>query len=245
MPRRYIRFSLKEANLRICSEQAPLICREVVRLRAVLEDYIARQPVFRTSLEPIELLDDAPEICRRMARAALPCGVGPMAAVAGAVAEMCAEGALAAGAAEAIIENGGDLYLASPDRVVVGLYAGNHPLSGRLALGFPAGVLPLAVCSSSGRFGHSLSFGDCDLATVVARDGALADAAATVAANAVKTVDDVEPALERVMAIPGVTAVLIVKGEKVGVAGDLPELLKANDPRFAGKACHVVEDYSR
>jgi uncharacterized protein len=241
VPRNYIRFSLKEANLRICSEQYPLVCREVVRLRGVLEDYIGRQPAFRTSLVPLELLDDAPEICRRMARAALPCGVGPMAAVAGAVAQACAEAALAAGAREAIIENGGDIFLASPDRVVIGLYAGNHPLSGRLALAIPPERLPLSVCSSSGRFGHSTSFGDCDLATIVARDGALADAAATLAANAVKAEEDVEPTLERVMAIAGIEAVLIVKGGKVGVAGDLPELLRAEDPRFAGKACHVVE----
>ena len=242
MPRHYVRFSLKEANLRICSDQYPLVCREVVRLREVLERYIERQPGFRTSLVPLELLDDAPEICRRMARAAHPCGVGPMAAVAGAVAHLCAEAALAAGAREAIIENGGDIFIASPRRVVIGLYAGNHPLSGRLALAIPPERLPLSVCSSSGRFGHSTSFGDCDLATIVARDGALADAAATLAANAVKTEEDVEPALERVMAVPGIEAVLIVKGSKVGVAGDLPELLRAEDPKFAGKACHVVEE---
>ncbi len=240
--RRFIRFSLKEANLRICSEQGPLICREVVRLRQTLEAYIERQPEFRSSLVPIELLEDAPEICRRMARAALPCGVGPMAAVAGAVAHLCAEAALAQGATEAIIENGGDIYLASRTRVVVGLYAGNHPLSGRLALGIPPERLPISVCSSSGRFGHSFSFGDCDLATIVARDGALADAAATLAANSVRSTADVEPALKKVMAIDGIEAALIIKEDRVGVAGDLPELLRAEDPRFAGKACHVVDE---
>jgi hypothetical protein len=94
------------------------------------------------------------------------------------------------------------------------------------------------VCSSSGRFGHSLSFGRCDLATVVAGSGALADAAATLAANCVRTGDDVEPTLERVMAIPGIEGVLIVQDDRVGVAGDLPRLVQCADPDFALKTRH-------
>jgi ApbE superfamily uncharacterized protein (UPF0280 family) len=154
-----------------------------------------------------------------------------MAAVAGAVAEMCVEAALAAGAREAIVENGGDIFLAATEPVVVGLHAGEHPLSGRLALRIPAERLPLSVCSSSSRFGHSMSFGDCDLATIVARDGALADAAATMAANSVRREADVEPSLQKVMEIPGIQAVLLIKGDRVGVAGDLPELTRSGHPR--------------
>ena len=164
-----------------------------------------------------------------------------MAAVAGAVAHAAAEAALAAGADEAIVENGGDTWIASPGEVTVGLHAGEHPLSGRLALRIPPDRLPLSVCSSSGRFGHSLSFGDCDLATVVARSGALADAAATLAANCVRTTDDVETTLERVMEIPGVEAVLIVKDDRVGAAGSLPPLVKCADPDFALKTRHRKE----
>ena len=149
-----------------------------------------------------------------------------------------AEAALAAGAGEAIVENGGDTWIASRAGITVGLYAGEHPLSGRLALRIEPDRLPLSVCSSSGRFGHSLSFGDCDLATVVARSGALADAAATLAANCVRTVDDVEPTLERVAAIPGILGVLIVKDDRVGVAGDLPPLVKCEDPDFVLKTRH-------
>ena len=173
-----------------------------------------------------------------MAEAARACGVGPMAAVAGAVAQAAAEAALAAGAGEAIVENGGDTWIASPREVTVGLYAGEHPISGRLALRIPPDRLPVSVCSSSGRFGHSLSFGRCDLATVVAGSGALADAAATLAANCVRTVDDVEPTLERVMAIPGIEGVLIVKDDRVGVAGNLPRLVQCADPDFALKTRH-------
>jgi hypothetical protein len=121
----------------------------------------------------------------------------------------------------------------------VGLFMGSHPLSGRIALEIDPARLPLSVCSSSSRFGHSLSFGDCDLATVIARDGALADAAATLAGNSVKTAADVQPALERIMAIPGIEAVLLVKDDRVGVAGDMPPLVRCEDPAFEGKAFHA------
>jgi uncharacterized protein len=231
----WVTFEFKDARLRVWCSRADLVIEEVKRLRGLLDAYIARQPAFQSSLEPLELLPDAPEICRRMAAAALPCGVGPMAAVAGAVAQMCVEKAVAAGAEEAIVENGGDIYIASRRPVSVGLYAGDHPVSGRIALAFPAGRLPVSVCSSSSRFGHSMSFGDCDLATVVSRDGALADAAATLAGNSVKSADDVEPALAKVLAIPGVQGVLIIRDGRVGVAGDLPPLVPCADPGFAGK----------
>ena len=74
--------------------------------------------------------------------------------------------------------------------------------------------------------GHSTSLGRCDLATVVARDAALADAAATQAANLVTTADDVDRAIERIAAIEGVEGVLIVKDDRVGLAGHLPPLVK-------------------
>jgi ApbE superfamily uncharacterized protein (UPF0280 family) len=239
-PRRYTTFSWKEADLRICSQRTDIIISEVKRLRAELEAYISRHAEFHTSLEPIMLLPDAPEIALRMAAAAEPCGVGPMAAVAGAVAEMAAEVAIAGGAAEAIIENGGDIFLHSPDFVVIGLYAGANPLSGRLAFHIEPVDMPLSVCSSSSRFGHSLSFGDCDLATVVARSGALADAAATLTGNCVKTPADIEPTLRRVTAIPGILGVLIIKGDRIGVAGALPKLVKCVDPALEKKAFHPV-----
>jgi ApbE superfamily uncharacterized protein (UPF0280 family) len=92
--------------------------------------------------------------------------------------------------------------------------------------------MPLAVCSSSGRLGHSFSFGDCDLATVVARDAALADAAATLAGNLVRRESDIPAALERVAGLPGVAGLIIVKGEKVGMAGRLPRLVRHADARY-------------
>jgi len=72
-----------------------------------------------------------------------------------------------------------------------------------------------------------MSLGRCDLATVVAKDAALADAAATQAANLVRTPEDIDPALERIMAIRDVSGVLIVQDDRIGLAGRLPQLVKA------------------
>jgi len=236
--REYHSFSFKDANFRICTTRLQAAQRQIRRQRRLLDAYIVRQPEFLQAMQPLALLADAPEVARRMAAAAAAVGVGPMAAVAGAMAQMAAEAALADGAQEAIVDNGGDLYLASPEPVLVALYAGDHPLSGRLAFRIPAGRLPLSLCSSSGLMGHSQSLGECDLATVVAVDAALADAAATLAANLVRRAEDVQGALERVAGIPGVQGLLIVKGERVGVAGDLPELVRHEDPDTGEKIPH-------
>jgi uncharacterized protein len=233
--RTYERFTYKDAALRFCCPRGDLIRAELVRQRTILERYIRLHPEFATTLEPLELLDEAPEIARAMARAAELTGVGPMAAVAGAMAQACAVTALAGGADEAIVENGGDLYLASPKEVMVGLFTGDHPLCGKLALRVLPGRMPLSICSSSSFLGHSLSLGSCDLATVVASDAALADAAATLTGNLVKSPGDVEPTLERVRGIPGVQGVLIVKDRRVGLAGEVPELKRVRDPKFLEK----------
>jgi ApbE superfamily uncharacterized protein (UPF0280 family) len=233
--RYYQRYTYRGANFRLASSHSQVILREIRRQRRILEAYIQRHPEFASALEPLPLLPRAPEVARRMQAAAEATGVGPMAAVAGTMAQLAVEAARAAGAAEAIVENGGDIYLDSPETVTVALYAGNHPLSGKLALRIDPHSMPLAVCSSSGTMGHSLSFGDCDLATVVAPDGALADAAATLAGNLVKTPEDIPGVLERIAALAGISGLLIVKGDKVGLAGNLPDLIRHSDPGFTDK----------
>jgi ApbE superfamily uncharacterized protein (UPF0280 family) len=224
--RTYRRFVHREAALRICCDTFDIVAAEVVRQRQILGDYIRRQPEFQSSLVPLELLADAPLIARRMARAARLAGVGPMAAVAGAVAQFAAEAAAAAGAKEAIVDNGGDIYLIAVEPVVVSLGTGTTQLADRLAFLLEPGDMPVSICSSSGKMGHSFSFGRCDLATIVAKDGALADAVATQAGNLVKTADDVDAALERIAQIPGVDGVLLVKDDRIGLAGRLPQLIK-------------------
>jgi ApbE superfamily uncharacterized protein (UPF0280 family) len=224
--RTYSTFTYREAVFRICCEKFDAVTAEIVRQRLILEDYIVRHPEFRRSLEPLELLAGAPEVAQDMARAAKIVGVGPMAAVAGAMAQRAGLAALDAGAHEVIVDNGGDIYICAVEPVIIGLMTGTADLGDRLAFSLKAEDTPISICSSSGKMGHSFSFGECDLATIVAKDAALADAAATQAANLVRTVDDIDAALEKISAIEGVDGVMIVKDSRVGLAGKLPPLVR-------------------
>jgi ApbE superfamily uncharacterized protein (UPF0280 family) len=222
----YRTFTYREAVFRICCDKFDAVTAEIIRQRQILEDYIFRHPAFQQTLEPIELLAGAPKVAQSMVRAAKLVGVGPMAAVAGAMAQVAGQAALDAGAREVIVDNGGDIYIRTVKPAIIGLKTGTADLGDRLAFSLKPDDTPISICSSSGKMGHSMSLGDCDLATVVAKDTALADAAATKAANIVKTVDDIDPALEGITGIEGVGGVLIIKGDRVGLAGKLPPLVK-------------------
>ncbi|MCI0498171.1 MAG: UPF0280 family protein [Planctomycetales bacterium] len=230
MNRIYRTFTHKEAVFRIsCDADCfDAVTLEIIRQRKILENYICRHPEFARSLEPVKLQPDAPQVALRMAQAAQGVGVGPMAAVAGAMAQLAVEAGLAAGAHEVIVDNGGDIYLQTAESVAIGLYAGKSQKINQLAFVLQPQDTPVSICSSSGRMGHSMSLGQCDLATIVAKDAALADAAATLAANIVKEVTDVEPALNRVTSIEGVEGVLIVKEGRIGLAGKLPPLTRTS-----------------
>lgn len=226
--RTYRNFSYKDAGFRICCDSFEVVTGEIVRQREALEEYIAGNPDFVKSFCPVALGGGAPESARRMSSAAWLVGVGPMAAVAGVMAQMAAEAGLAAGDSEIILENGGDIYLKTVKEVTIGLYAGPGSAGNGLSFRVLPEDTPLSICSSSGRMGRSTSLGKCDLATVVAEDAAIADAAATRAANLVNEVDDIEDALIRISGIAEVQGVLISHQGRMGMAGRLPELVEAS-----------------
>nr|WP_320010833.1 UPF0280 family protein [uncultured Desulfobulbus sp.] len=227
--RTYRSFSWKESNLRVCCREFDLVTRAVVDHRRQLERYIARHPEFQTSLVPVALLKNAPEAATRMAAASQLTGLGPMAAVAGTLAQLGVEAAMAAGLDEAIVENGGDIFIHSATPITVGLYAGENAIAGKLAFRLEPGRLPLALCSSSSKMGHSLSFGRCDLATVIAKQAALADSAVTLVCNLVKSAGDLDSVLSDVGSIVGIEGIFVVHSGKVGMWGDLPDLVRNED----------------
>jgi len=206
-----------------CDLSAP--AAEIVRAcRTDLNAYIARDPSFAEALAPCAIPDDAPEIVRAMAAAAQLAGVGPMAAVAGAIAERVGRG-LAAHSRHVIVENGGDIWLQGDCERTVGVFAGQSPLTGKLAVRLTADLMPCSICASSGTVGPSLSFGKADAAIAIAGSGALADATATALGNAVKTSDDIAGALELAQRIPGLFGAVIVIGSALGAWGRV-ELIK-------------------
>ena len=188
------------------------------RHRAAIESYIRSHPRFATSLQPIEARTHAPDIAKGMARAAAAAGVGPLAAVAGAIAEAVGLDLLQL-TDEVIIENGGDIFLSTRSRRTVGLYAGRSALTGKLALVLEPEDTPLGICTSSGSFGHSLSFGAADACTVLARPAALADAVATSLANRIRTASDLAAALTASAIPEGVSGVVATIDGQVAVWG--------------------------
>lgn len=231
----FLSFKHRQANFRISSSAYKPAVNSIIKNRTLLDEYIRRDPVFKTSLAPVELKPGAPFIVQRMHQASLLTGVGPMAAVAGIFAELAGQEALAEGIDEVVVENGGDIFLKAKEPVYIGVYAGDSPLSGRFAFRIDPASTPLGICSSSGTLGHSFSFGKCDLATVFSRDTALADAAATLAGNLVSKIQDIDSALEWVGNIPGILGVVIIKEERIGMLGSVPELVKQEDPKILAK----------
>jgi len=193
----------------------------VSRLRRDLEAYIGGHLEFFSSLEPLELKSGAPEIARTMAEAGRKAGVGPMAAVAGAFSEFVGRELLKS-SKQVIIENGGDIFMASPVPRTIGVYAGEaSPFTGRLAVRIEGAENGLGICTSSGTVSHSLSFGKTDAALVISSSTALADAAATAVGNAVKSKEDIEKGIETARSIEGVKGVLIIVGDKMGTWGEI------------------------
>jgi ApbE superfamily uncharacterized protein (UPF0280 family) len=192
----------------------------VAALRADLERYIAAHPRWAESYVPVDAEEGAPEIVRAMSAAARQAGTGPMAAVAGAIAERVACG-LQTYSREVIVENGGDLYLCGGTSRRVLVVAGDSPLSGKMTVRLDSADLPVAVCTSSGKVGHSVSLGTAHAVTVVAEDGALADAVATAAGNVVHGSGDVERALERAMSVRGVRGAVVIAGDRAGFRGNV------------------------
>lgn len=214
--------TVKETDLyiRAASNLQRKAHRLVLKYRRQLEGYIKLNPVFVTSLEPLAVPDYAPAIVRQMAEAARKAGVGPMAAVAGAVAE-CVGRELLDFSPEIIVENGGDIYLKILSKRTVGIFAGDSPLTGKIGLEINAGDTPLGICTSSGKVGHSLSYGRSDAVVVLSASTALADAAATAIGNRVNQSADIDAAIEFGRIIDGLKGIVIVVGKSVGAWGDV------------------------
>ena len=192
----------------------------IAKYRGQIKGYIAKNREFQTALKPLTVAEDAPDIVKEMAKAAKLVGVGPMASVAGAVAEYVGRDLLSH-SRQIIVENGGDIFLKTSSRRLLGIYAADSPFTGKLALQIEPDQTPLGICTSSGTVGHSLSFGRADAAIVLSKWTALADAVATATGNMVKSALDVQPAVEFARAIEGVLGVIVILGDKIGAWGDV------------------------
>jgi len=200
----------------------------VLQYRGYIENYISQFPEFAKSLNPWHIRGPVPNVIRDMAEAGIKAGVGPMAAVAGAVAESVGSDLLKH-SREVIVENGGDIFLKTDAPVTLAIYAGKSPLSLKVGLRVNPAEKPLGVCTSSGTVGHSLSLGKADAVCVVSDSCALADAAATAIGNHVKSKSDIQNAIAFGKSIEGISGLVVIISDKMGMWGDI-ELVPVHNP---------------
>ena len=223
------RVVVKETDLMVYTESKMVDeTRELVlEQRGYVENFINQYPDFATALVPWQDSGPAPKIVADMIKAARNAGVGPMAAIAGAIAERVGLELLKS-TDQVIVENGGDVFVKMNSPVTVGVYAGRSPLSLRIGLKLKTDLKPIAVCTSSGTIGHSLSLGKADAVCVVADSCSLADAAATAMGNMIGSPSDIESAIETGRQMQNLSGIVVIIGEKMGMWGDL-EVVSLNN----------------
>jgi uncharacterized protein len=206
------------------SNHSVMILEEVKRLRKEILDYAGTDPFFLGSLVPVKEKENAPLIVKRMIAASARVSVGPMASVAGAIAELTGMKVLEKDR-QVVIENGGDIFMMLDHDAVFSIFAGSKSPYAGLKIRTGKKNMPLGICTSSGRIGPSLSFGDADAACIISNDAFLADACATKAANLVRNDADIRRALDYTKEIEGILGAVIIRDDKIGLWGDL-EILK-------------------
>lgn len=226
-------FQYKETNCTIITDRERAIKTAISSItfhRKELEEYARDHDVFLCSLRPIHV-NKGPEIVRLMADVAERANVGPMASVAGVLADLAVKEMILDGSEVAVVENGGEVSAFSNTPIDVALSAGDSPLS--KTFGFRLTDFPVGLATSSGLYSHAISFGKAEAATVFSASAGLADAAATATANQVKGEDcnaAIQKGIKKALSIEGINGALIMYRGMVGMAGKVPKLIKLKLP---------------
>ena len=236
MAKHKFHITYKHANIKIVTdlEISENEVREIVQtLVLTVENFVETHQDWEKSFDPVITTTQIPLI-RAMEEAAHLAQVGPMAAVAGAIADLLAQDLKNRGAQIIVVENGGEIFIESAEDINIGILSETTSLKGTLGVKYRANQGTLGVGTSSGQFGHALSLGNADLVTVFADNAAIADAAATYIANHV-TGDDPEEAIQkglesyRTLNGEQIHGALLHKAEKIGTIGTLPPLIQIED----------------
>ncbi len=198
----------------------------MLEIREAIEAKIAEDPFFGITYDPYPSSPGDPEVVKRMCDASEIAGVGPMAGVAGAVANHIANRLIEAGSSVAVVENGGDIALMSPEPVLVGIYT-DHPILRDMAFSVSTPTV-VGICSSSRTVGPSVSLGASSISTVFSNDVVLADCCATALGNLVKRPEVLESAVERIGVLLGVRGCMACCGDSVGIFGVLPAIVSVD-----------------
>ena len=205
----------------------------IYSIRRDLKNYILRNEDFLLSIDPIATDDDLPLIVRTMVNSSNVADVGPMACVAGAISELSLNYLIGNDSKYSIVENGGDIALINDEEVLCGIYSNNQVLGNDIAFKLKPRRDPLGICTSSGKIGHSISFGQADSVTVISRSSSIADGLATRIANEV-TGETGEDKLSNALECcenyrEFFDGVLVISQSHVGTVGKLPKIVETNE----------------
>jgi uncharacterized protein len=192
----------------------------LLKYRGQIIDYIKKDPQFQSTLSAYKVKSSASDIVKKMAVETAKVSVGPMASVAGAVAEFIGED-LSKFSENVIIENGGDIFVKTIKPCRIGIFAGKSKLSDKITIEISPEKTPLGVCTSSATVGPSLSFGKTDATCVIAKSATFADACATAVGNIVKKKSDIQKAIDFAKSVEGIMGVIIIIGDDIGMWGDI------------------------
>ena len=117
-------------------------------------------------------------------------------------------------------------------KVLCGIYSNNHVLGNEIAFEIKKRKKPLGICTSSGKIGHSISFGEADCVCVISKSSSVADGLSTKIANNVNG-DDGEDKINSALTVADefrefFDGVLIICDDYVGSAGKLPKIVSTN-----------------
>ncbi|MDL2246740.1 UPF0280 family protein [Methanobrevibacter sp. OttesenSCG-928-K11] len=201
----------------------------VLSIRNDLKNYIKSNNLFLNSLKPVNINSNAPPIIKLMEDSSRIANVGPMASVAGSIAELSCDYLINLGSICSIVENGGDIALINNKKVICGIYSGNNKLKTNIGFKLKPRKKQIGICTSSGKIGHSLSFGESESVTVLSNKASYSDSLATAIANEV-TGNSYEESLNNALNFAEefreyFQGVLIINGDFVGKIGKLPEII--------------------
>lgn len=202
------------------------ITREVITQREILKNYIKENPDFLFSFSPV-LVKSNEEIINLMSKSSFLTKTGPMASVAGAIAEIIGKKFITI-SDEIIIENGGDIFAKIDNDFRVGIYAGKSPFSMKIGIKLKKREIPYGIATSSGTIGHSISFGKADAVTIISPSSTLSDGAATYFGNLVKDKIDKELIISELKNFLFIEGIVIIKDKEIFLWGDI-EIEKLTD----------------
>jgi uncharacterized protein len=214
--------AVRETDLYIAADRdlSEVALESVIKHRNYVESYIEKHPAFLKSFLPVQRNRLAPSIVRDMIEAGIAAQVGPMAAVAGAMAQYVGTDLLCH-CDNVIVENGGDIFMRTFKERRVSIFAGESPLSQKVVLRIMPADAPLGICTSSATVGPSVSFGRADAVCVLSESAILADATASLIGNQLKKPGDVKKALNIGSAIPGIKGIVVIIGKTMGAWGQI------------------------